>query len=300
MYWFNRQRTVLLASMKTAPSVEPYLTFQSVNSFTISVASPKWDGTMEYSHDTENWTTWNGSAISSVEGKIYLRGTGNTSISSDSSGNYSQFVISGTAVECVGNIETLLDWQSVVDGQHPTMSSRCFSSAFMDCIALIKAPDLPATNLAIYCYSDMFRGCTALTTAPALPANNLVIYCYSDMFRGCTALTTAPALPANNLANYCYAYMFYDCTALTTAPALPANNLAKSCYTSMFRNCTSLKISTTQSGIYQYAWRIPTSGTISSTPSSWNTNMFAETGGTFTSNPTINTTYYVENQPVSS
>ena len=80
MYWFNRQRTALLASMKTAPSVEPYLTFQSVNSFTISVASPKWDGTMEYSTDTENWFTWNGSSISSVDGKVYLRGTGNTRV----------------------------------------------------------------------------------------------------------------------------------------------------------------------------------------------------------------------------
>lgn len=208
--------------MKTAPSVEPYLTFQSVNPFTISVASPKWDGTMEYSTDTENWFTWNGSSISSVDGKIYLRGTGNTRVSSDSNGNYSSFIINGTAVECVGNIETLLDWQTAFNGEHPTMSSRCFFSAF--------------------------RNCSALITAPALPANNLAEYCYNSMFNG----------------------------------------------------CTNLKISTTQSGIYQYAWRIPESGTISSTYLGWNTDMFKNTGGTFTGNPTINTTYYVENQPVSS
>jgi hypothetical protein len=378
MYWFNRQRTALLASMKTAPSVEPYLTFQSVNSFTISVASPKWDGTMEYSTDTENWTTWNGSSISSVDGKVYLRGTGNTRVSSSSGGSYSQFVISGTAVECVGNIETLLDWQAVVDGQHPTMDSYCFYSVFRDCSALIKAPELPtenladecysnmfrgcislttapdlpatimkygcyrsmfngctalttapdlpannldrecyiymfkdctslttapalpATNLAFFCYSYMFYGCTSLTTVPALPATTLANYCYHEMFHGCTNLTTAPALPATTLADYCYNFMFYGCTSLTTVPALPATTLANYCYANMFQGCTNLKVSETQDGIYQYEWRIPTEGTISSAPSLWNFTMLTNTGGTFTGAPTINTTYYVENQPVSS
>jgi hypothetical protein len=408
--------------------MKPYLTFQSVNPFTIRVESPKWNGMMEFSTDTENWTTWDGSEIQSVDGKVYLRGTGNTRVSAQSVLNYSPFVISGTAVECVGNIETLLDWQTVLNGEHPTMDSYCFAYAFRGdsalitapelpattlatscyqsmfngctslttapelpattlankcyyemfrgctnltaapelpvttlaegcyggmflgctslttapalpattltdycyeymfygctslttapelpattladycysgmfyhCTALTTAPALPATTLANYCYRSMFLGCTALTTAPALPANNLANYCYAHMFRGCTALTAAPALPANNLAGSCYAHMFRGCTALTTAPALPANNLAGSCYSYMFYGCASLKISTTQSGIYQYAWRIPTSGTISSTPSSWNTKMFYNTGGTFTGDPAINTTYYLEYPPV--
>ena len=60
----------------------------------------------------------------------------------------------------------------------------------------------------------------------------------------------------------------------------------------MFRGCTSLKISSTQSSEYPTTWRIPSSGTISSTPTSWNTDMLTSTGGTFTSDPSINTTYY--------
>jgi hypothetical protein len=68
----------------------------------------------------------------------------------------------------------------------------------------------------------------------------------------------------------------------------------------MFQGCTSLKISSTQTGAYQYEWRIPTSGTGTGTTAfSWNLYMFSETGGTFTSDPSINTTYYVENPPVS-
>jgi hypothetical protein len=66
----------------------------------------------------------------------------------------------------------------------------------------------------------------------------------------------------------------------------------------MFNGCTAFKVSTTKTGSYQYSWRIPTSGTIGTTPSFWNPNMLANTGGTFTSDPNINTAYYVENPPV--
>ena len=122
--------------------------------------------------------------------------------------------------------------------------------------------------------------------------------CYEGMFYGCNKLTTAPALPATTLAARCYNNIFYGCTKLTTAPALPATTLADYCYRDMFNDCTAFKVSSTKTGTYQYSWRIPTSGTISSSPSNWNTNMLSNTGGTFTSNPSINTTYYVENAPV--
>ena len=125
----------------------------------------------------------------------------------------------------------------------------------------------PPTTLAVNCYCHMFYGCTSLTTAPALPATTLASDCYAGMFRGCTSLTTAPALPATTLANFCYYYMFYG--------------------------CTSLKISATQTGEYTTAWRIPSAGEITSTATQWNLNMLTNTGGTFTANPSINTTYYI-------
>ena len=126
---------------------------------------------------------------------------------------------------------------------------------------------------------------------------NIANYCFPYMFAYCTSLTTAPSLPATTLANLCYPDMFNGCTSLTTAPELPATTLADYCYRGMFYGCTGFKVSTTQTGTYQYVWRIPTSG-MGTTATNWNTNMLSNTGGTFTDNPTIDTTYYVENAPV--
>lgn len=154
------------------------------------------------------------------------------------------------------------------------------------------APALPATTLAECCYRYMFYGCTSLTTAPELPATTLASSCYASMFYDCTSLTQAPELPATTLADDCYDGMFYGCTSLTQAPVLPATTLADFCYSYMFYYCTSLKISATQSSEYPTAWRIPSSGTISSAPTSWNEDMLSGTGGTFTGDPTINTTHY--------
>ena len=140
----------------------------------------------------------------------------------------------------------------------------------------------------------MFFGCTGLTQAPALPATTLADYCYQQMFSGCTGLAQAPALPATTLANYCYENMFKRCAALTQIPALPATTLANYCYRYMFDSCTSLKLSTTQTGEYTIAYRIPTTGT-GTTATDALTDMFSNTGGTFTGAPAINTTYYLSN-----
>ena len=99
------------------------------------------------------------------------------------------------------------------------------------------------------------------------------------------------------MGNYCFSYMFYNVTKLIKAPSLPATTLATYCYQSMFQGCTSLKLSTTMMGIYDTAYRIPTSGT-GTTASNALINMFIGTGGTFTGTPEINTTYYTENTPV--
>ena len=174
-----------------------------------------------------------------------------------------------------------------------TLANYCYQSMFSNCKSLTSAPELPATTLTVLCYAGMFHGCTKLVSAPALPATTAVLWCYKQMFQGCTSLTTAPALPATTLSDGCYKSMFYGCTSLTTAPELPATTLAFECYKSMFYGCTGLKISATQTGEYTIAWRIPSAGEITSTATQWNVNMLTNTGGTFTANPSINTTYYI-------
>ena len=174
-----------------------------------------------------------------------------------------------------------------------TLTNGCYISMFYGCTSLTTAPALPATKLAGNCYQSMFEGCTSLTTAPELPATTLAGRCYCGMFEGCTSLTTAPELPATTLVNFCYQNMFYGCTSLTTAPALPATTLTNGCYVSMFQGCTSLKVSETQTEEYATAWRIPSTSRITSEPYNWNASMLTNTGGTFTANPSINTTYYI-------
>ena len=174
-----------------------------------------------------------------------------------------------------------------------TLSDGCYQSMFSGCTSLTTAPELPATTLAFECYKSMFYGCTSLTTAPELPATTLEKLCYYSMFSKCTSLATAPALPATTLAGSCYREMFYGCTSLTTSPELPATTLAVSCYWSMFQGCRRIKISATQTGEYTTAWRIPSTGEIAAEASDWNRDMLKNTGGTFTANPSINTTYYI-------
>ena len=222
----------------------PYLSFVGNEDFTLKTdnTTKNWDGTLEYSTDTSTWNTWNGTEISSSGSKLYLRGTGNTKITGAIYDDR-KFVFTGTdalKIACEGNIENLLDYETVSAGDHPTMANYCYSNMFSSCTGLTTAPALPATTLADNCYGSMFHSCTSLTTAPALPATTLSSSCYINMFYGCTGLTTAPALPATTLADYCYDAMFNSCTSLTTAPALPATTLTSRCYWGMFENCTSL------------------------------------------------------------
>ena len=196
------------------PAGKSYLTFSSPNSFTLKVndATKHWDGTLEYSTDTSAWTTWDGTTtLSAVDNDgeyvLYLRGTGNTKITglgADGPTETYKWVLTGTDIACVGNIENLLDYATVESGQHPTMAVGCYSDMFSGCTGLTQAPTLPATTLADRCYGSMFSGCTSLTHAPALPATTLTRECYYSMFSGCTSLTQAPALPATTLTNACY------------------------------------------------------------------------------------------------
>ena len=280
------------------PEGKSYLTFSSSNSFTLKVydTTKHWDGTLEYFASDKTWTTWDGTTtLSSIDNNgehvLYMRGTGNTVITEKMSDH--RWVLIGSDIACSGNIETLLDYATVQEGNHPTMGAFCYTFMFYECIALTTAPELPATTLADSCYYGMFNNCTSLTTAPALPATTLANQCYVYMFYNCTSLIQAPALPATTLAYYCYESMFYGCTSLTWAPALPATTLPNWCYKQMFQGCINIKLSSTKTEGYTQEYRIPmleTNGTGTSNDLDW---MFYRTGGTFTGTPKINTTYYL-------
>lgn len=147
-----------------------------------------------------------------------------------------------TKIRVRGNIASLnKGTNDAYKTDYLTADRACYIKMFMDCTALIQAPELPATTLGIMSYESMFWGCTALTQAPDLAATSLSYLCCGSMFQECTALTKAGLLPATKLSSYCYNQMFQGCTALTQAPSLPATTLADSCYTFMFYKCSNLK-----------------------------------------------------------
>lgn len=177
------------------PTDNPYITFSSPTAFTVSVnATGGWDGTVEYSTNAASWSTWDGSSTSAVQvgGKyvLYMRGINNTCLSH---GIVNRFVITGSDVSCDGNVETMLDYATVVNGGHPTMVGFALYALFYECTALVSCPSLPATELAEYCYGSMFQGCTNLTTIPKLPATTLAEACYITMFSGCSKIKLSTA-----------------------------------------------------------------------------------------------------------
>lgn len=281
-----------------APQAEYFITFSSPSSFTIKPYRSKgWNGTLEYSTDKTTWATWTGAnAISSVNNVLYLRGIGNTVLTGSSGAMNTRLDYTGSNITCSGNIETLLDYQTVANGQHPTMGNYAFYNGFggaaISSVDQLIFPDISST-LPTYCFGYMFWG-SSITTSPVLPAKKLGMGSYCYMFSGCSALATAPELPATTVADSTYKGMFQYCTSLNTIPAVRATQYKADTCTSMFEGCSNIKLSSTRTGAYQNAYRIPPSGTGTANYNSFS-NMFKSTGGTLTGTPTINTTYYTSN-----
>jgi hypothetical protein len=224
---------------------EYFLTFSSPNSFTLKInnSTKNWDGTLYYSTNKSTWIAWDGTTtLSSINNNLYLRGTGNSKITGSDTGSQ-RFVFTGSNISCYGNAETLLDWETVKAGLHPTMGYACFAYLFYQCGSLIRSPSFNSIIIPTKGYQGMFQG---------------------------TSITNVILLPALTLGIECYIYLYFG---------------------------VNVKISETQTGIYQYAWRIPTAGT-GIAAANWNMNMLSKTGGTFTGSPAINTTYYLENKPI--
>ena len=255
--------SVIRERLQVIPKIT-YLTFSSPNSFTLKVkdTTKPWDGTLEYSTDTSTWDTWDGTTTlySVTRGRdnvLYLRGTGNTVITGNNA-NY-KWVLTGTDIKCIGNIENLLDYATVESGNHPTMADYCYYRMFDGCTSLTQAPALPATTMADYCYYRMFYGCTSLTQAPALPATTLASNCYYSMFNRCASLTRAPSeLPATTLANYCYSYMF-EFTAITAIPRIMATTYATNSCKGMFDDIKTLNVYSRSGPGHEYGWTAPAS-----------------------------------------
>lgn len=285
-------------------SGEHYLTFSSGNPFSIDPQGAKWNGSMQYSTDAQTWIDWDGSTVSAAQGEdgyyLYLRGTGNTVVTGYSGdGNDTRWILTGTDISCIGNIETLLDYAEVSKGIHPIMGESCFHYLFYNNSALINAPELPSPVLTKLCYAYTFSK-TGITTSPELPATTLAHSCYYGMFRDCVKLTRSGKIYATILAESCCSVMFAGSTNLTTIAKLYPLILPSSCYSGMYSDCSKIKVSETgiPVSVYINTWRIPAENTGSLTGEYQLEGMLNRTGGTFTGTPTINRRYYTSNEIV--
>ncbi len=150
------------------------LTFTGESSeFTLAVGGAKeWNGTLYYSTDHNTWNVWDGTAISSANKKLYLRGKNNTKFCTSKGAQLSLSAKAG----CSGNIQTLLDYENP-----PTSipAEACYQAMFYDCVNLIAAPALPAITLKRYCYASMFNGCTSLKVN--ISSGNKIFTCPSTI-----------------------------------------------------------------------------------------------------------------------
>lgn len=120
--------------------------------------------------------------------------------------------------------------------------------------------------------------------------NNYYYFCF--LFVSQTSLTMPPKITTTWLNNYCYYQTFNWCTNLRWLPKLPAIEMKQNCYQNMFYWCSSIKLSSTKTWDYTQLYRIPTEWTGVSA-SNCTSNMIKNTWWTYTSNPSINTKYYL-------
>lgn len=264
---------ISVSAVEDTSPVEYFVTFSSPSSFTIGTANStkNWNGTIEYSTDKTNWNTWAGTSVlvgvsDGTSYNLYLRGTNNTYITgSGSSVQWSVNTNGTTGVAISGNIENLLDYATVQLGNHPTMS--------------------------IYCFRRLFYTATGVGDCSKLILGALTVpnYGYATMFSR-SSITAPPILMATSIGDHGCNSMFYNCTSLDKLTKLNIITIGTSGCLSMFYGCTNIKMSTTQTSTYVNAYTIPTASSSSSY-----TDMFLNTGGSFSGTPTFGTTYYTSN-----
>lgn len=221
---------------------EDCIEFRSADEFSLGFRFMDKNLNLEYSSDKKNWNEWqfsntNAYHLSSMPSSkgddelyhFYVRGNNNLKITngqSSSSTLHTNVVASKSTIklECLGNIETLLDWQTVANGRHPQMGEKAFAYLFDSCQDLVSAPELLSTELSDGCYMGMFQFCSNLKKAPSI-------------------------LPAKNVAKKAYQFMFEECRELEDIPYIPASSAdsnSNNPFEKMFESCDKIVISETE------------------------------------------------------
>lgn len=202
-------------------------------------------GSMSYrKNGYGNWITVSATTSISTHEGDYLEFKGDISNSSGSTDQYRFSTSLANSIE-VGGWLLALSKNGEVDNNNNTIGNACFHGLFSGCSGLRSAEYLKmADDVSWDCYDFMFSSCTNLIKAPNLPATDLsnTRYCYGFMFNNCSSLSQAPELPATVLGSRSYEGMFRYCNNLTTPPSvLPATECTSRCYKEMFLQCEKLE-----------------------------------------------------------
>lgn len=234
------------------------------------IYSPAWNGKLFYSYDSYTWAEWDGNPTE-ITSSVYLTGTRNTKVTAYN-GCFSflkpyELAKFDGFVYCEGDLGSLLDCRKVANGTMVEAPERAFSYAFH---------------------------LENLVTSPTVNFQKVGLSSFANAFSG-TKIKIPPALPATILSESSYIQMFSQ-SLVEQLPKLPAQNIPNRAYYHMFSN-TNIKLSVSQTGEYQYPFRVPDSGTGVFGEDSLKYMVF-RTQGTYKgdANGTIqgNTTYYTD------
>lgn len=213
--------------------------------FSIGVYS---NGTMEYSLDGVNWTSYDLTTKPSVNvnpnSNIYLRGTNFKNKQSGSVINFTKDYTVGGNFMSLSNYATM---GSVTTINNNNLIQRTFSNQ----THLVSAADLNfgnVTTIGDNCLQEIFNGCTSMTTPPDLSGlTSVATYGLSNIFNSCYSLTTPPDLSgltsigSNGLRN-----IFFGCISLTTGPDLSnVTSISQNGLESAFYGCSKISTVTT-------------------------------------------------------
>ena len=199
-----------------------------VGEFTINIYTR---GTMEYSLDGVNWTSYDLTTKPSVSvnpnSNIYLRGTNFINNAVNNS------VINFTKDYTVGgNFMSLSNYSTMGSVTTIDSSNNTIQYAFKQQTHLVSAADLNFGNVTTIGQRGLygiFEGCTSLTNVPDLSnVTTIGVYGLSNTFNNCTSLTTGPDLSnVTSIGSSCLDSALQNCYKLSTATAPNISDLTQ-------------------------------------------------------------------------
>ena len=215
------------------------------------------DGITNYGTNTFRYLFKNQSAIIDVSGLILPTTTVN-------------YMYQDMFVSCDNLVNAGFDFK--VD----TIKFQMCYEMFMGCSSLTQAPKMKAVTICGDGCAYMFYGCSSLQYAPnGLSISSIITgsgdyyggYHCRYMFMSCSSLRTIVPITISGSVGVdttqSFAYMYSGCGALTQiGKILITGSVSSDAFEGMF---DSVALYTTSSGTHTKAWRLPYSGTITST-----------------------------------